>query len=67
MSISIKRCTITFIVRVWAEYLEQQPPSWRGVLEMCDEGGEIPFITLEELLRLIQETTIKQMNAEAEQ
>ena len=54
----MQRCTIAFVVRVWAEYLGQDPPSWRGVLELCDQSEEIPFTTLEEMMGLIQEITM---------
>jgi len=57
MSNPLQRCTITFIVRVWGEYLNCQPPSWRGVLELCDRGEEIVFSNLEDLLAIIQENT----------
>lgn len=66
MSTPIQRCTISFVVRVWAEYLHQQPPAWRGALEMCDQGGEIPFACLEELLTLIQEKTLHHLKMEDE-
>lgn len=57
MSNPLQRRTITFIVRVWGEYLNYQPPSWRGVLELCDRGEEIVFSNLEDLLAIIQENT----------
>lgn len=57
MSNPLQRRTISFVVRVWAEYLDQQPPSWRGSIEMCDQGEEIAFSSLEELLALIQQNT----------
>jgi hypothetical protein len=66
MSNPLQRRTISFVVRVWAEYLDQRPPSWRGSIEMCDQEGEIPFTNLEYLLRLIQEKTIDQLKMEDE-
>lgn len=33
---ALPRRTVTFIVRVWAEYLEQTPPVWRGEIEQVD-------------------------------
>ena len=33
MSGQFARCTETLIVRLWAEYLEQAPPAWRGEIE----------------------------------
>lgn len=61
MSNPLQRCTITFIVRVWGEYLNCQPPTWRGVLELCDRGDEIVFSSLENLLALIQQKTKDQL------
>jgi hypothetical protein len=29
----LPRRTATFIVRIWAEYLGQSPPAWRGEIE----------------------------------
>jgi hypothetical protein len=66
MNNPIQRCTISFVVRVWAEYLNQQPPLWRGAIELCDRGEEIPFANLEEMLTLIQEKTIYQLKMEDE-
>lgn len=64
MRTPIHRCTISFIVRIWAEYLDQQPQSWRGILEICDQGEEIPFINLENLMALIQEKSLRQSKTE---
>ena len=61
MSNPLQRCTITFIVRVWGEHLNYQPPSWRGVFELCDQGEEIVFSSLEDLLFLIQQKTKDQL------
>ena len=57
MNNPLERCTISFIVRIWAEHLKQQPPSWRGVLEICDQGEEVAFSNLEALMTIIQENT----------
>lgn len=62
----LQRCTITFVVRIWAEYLDQRPPSWRGIIELFDRNEEIPFNSLEDLLVLIREKTIHQMKMEKE-
>lgn len=67
MSTPIQRCTVAFIVRIWAEYLDQQPPTWRGAIEMCEQYGEMPFVSLEDLLTIIQEKTIQQLKMEDEQ
>jgi len=33
MSDHLLRRTVTFVVRLWAEYLGQTPPVWRGEIE----------------------------------
>jgi hypothetical protein len=45
---TFSRHTETFIVRLWVEYLEQAPPSWRGEIEHVD-GEVIRFGTLREM------------------
>ena len=44
---ALPRRTVIFIVRVWAEYLEETPPLWRGEIERADTGEVKPFETLE--------------------
>ena len=64
MNNPLQRCTITYIVRVWGEYLNQQPPVWRGVVEMPDRTEEIPFTSLEEMKMLIEKHIILQIGLE---
>jgi hypothetical protein len=64
MQTPLHRCTKSFIVRIWAEYLEHQPQSWRGILEICDQGEEIPFMNLEDLVALIREKSLNQTKME---
>ena len=52
-----KRQTVTYIVRVWAEYLEEQPPSWRGEVESVAGGEKTPFIDLTQMAAAIREKT----------
>lgn len=66
MNNPIKRRTCVYVVRIWAEYLNQQPPCWRGVIEGSDPGEQAPFTSLEELTTLIQEKTIIQSKMEAD-
>jgi hypothetical protein len=60
MKSMLQRHTITFIVRVWAEYLEQTPPSWRGEVERLDSGEQIHFRQLSQVLNFIQFSAAKQ-------
>lgn len=54
MSDRLSRRTETFIVRLWAEYLEQTPPSWRGEVEHVGGKGVTHFRDLREMSRWIQ-------------
>jgi len=38
-----RRQTVTFIVRLWAEYLEQVPPSWRGEIQFVGKREAVRF------------------------
>ena len=58
MATPLHRQTISLIVRVWAEYLEHQPPVWRGVIEGSEPGDIKPFTSLEELMRIIQQKSL---------
>jgi hypothetical protein len=52
------RRTETFIVRIWAEYLEQQtPPAWRGEIEHVGDAEVMHFIGLDELCEHVRRYT----------
>jgi len=55
MAAPLHRQTISLIVRVWAEYLNDQPPAWRGVIEGAEPGDINPFTSLDELTQIIQQ------------
>jgi len=57
MTISTKRNTVTFIVRIWAEYLNESPPRWRGVIEPVDGSEKSHFTDLNQIAELIQQNT----------
>lgn len=54
MSSPLARRTATFIVRVWAEYLEQIPPSWRGEVEVAATREVLHFQSLAELANCLE-------------
>lgn len=56
----LQRRTETFILRVWAEYLEQMPPSWRGEIEHVGSKEVMHFGSLEEMNTWIQSCVAKQ-------
>jgi hypothetical protein len=57
-----------FIVRVWAEYLEQTPPVWRGEIEDVESKEVMRFQTLGEVTDHVQvkvEEQLGRINKEA--
>lgn len=60
MSDSLSRCTETFIVRLWAEYLAQSPPAWRGEIEHVGSKEVIHFGDLEEVSEQIRHCVCKE-------
>ena len=50
---ALRRRTETFIVRVWAEYLEQTPPVWRGEIEHAGSGEKAHFRETADVVRFI--------------
>ncbi len=47
--------TVVFLVKVWAEYAEQDPPALRGELKCLESGQQHLFKDLEELTSLISQ------------
>jgi len=64
MSAFIKPHTITFIVRVWAEYLNEAPPRWRGELNRVGNEQKVHFSQLDEITDFIRKQTMIQINTE---
>ena len=54
MSRPLARRTATFIVRLWAGYLEQTPPAWRGEVQVAATREMLHFQSLEELADCLQ-------------
>jgi len=55
----LPRRTVTFVVRVWAEYLEQTPPTWRGEIEHVGSKEVMHFGNVDEILEFIEDLTAK--------
>jgi hypothetical protein len=51
----LKRHTATFIIRLWAEYLDQEPPTYRGEIESVTSSQKIAFGDLSVLVTFLQE------------
>jgi len=52
-----KRRTMTYIVRIWAEYQDEQPPRWCGVIEVAGSGLKTYFSQLDEMNDFIKQQT----------
>jgi len=57
----LPRRTVIFIVRVWAEYLEQTPPVWRGEVEDVESKEVTRFQTLDEVTDHLQLKVAEQL------
>jgi hypothetical protein len=64
MNTPVKRRTVICIVRVWAEYLNEPPPRWCGVIEMVGSGHQIHFSQLDEIVDFIRKQTMIQIDTE---
>jgi hypothetical protein len=62
MSRPLARRTVTFIVRVWAEYLEQSPPLWRGEVQVAATREVLHFQSREELISCLERCTSRKGN-----
>lgn len=49
-----KRSTLTYIVRIWAEYLDEPQPRWCGEIEQAGDGRKAHFASLEEMTDFIR-------------
>jgi hypothetical protein len=67
VSTRLSRHTETFIVRLWAEYLEQAPPAWRGEIEHVGRGELMRFGNLHEMSQFIQRCALPQHYPEEEE
>lgn len=49
-----QRQTATFIVRVWVEYLQENPPCWRGEIVYLPTGEKVFFQDLTMFPRFVE-------------
>lgn len=47
------RQTRTFIVRIWREYLDEKPPTWRGEVEDTRNQETTRFSSLEQMNAIV--------------
>lgn len=64
MNNPIKRRTCVYVVRIWAEYLNEQPPCWRGTIEGREPGERSAFTSLEEMRDMIEQKTLSVIHIE---
>jgi len=55
---SLSRRTVTFVIRIWAEYLEQTPPVWRGEIECVGSDVKAYVRELADVLSFIMERAL---------
>lgn len=55
----LRRQTVTLVIRLWAEYLEQVPPALRGEIEEVGSGKKIYFCERGEILNFITQATFR--------
>ncbi len=54
MSPQLERKTAVFVIRIWAEYLQAQPPVWRGEVRQALTGESVYFSSLAELWQFLE-------------
>jgi len=50
----LSRCTEIFVVRIWAEYLEQVPPIWQGEIEHVRSRQVVRFKSVDEMIGFME-------------
>lgn len=53
MTDPLARRTVVFVIRMWAEYLQETPPYWRGEIECVDSGEKIYFRNPQEIEKFL--------------
>jgi len=61
MEKSLERKTALFIVRLWTEYLQRDPPAFRGEIEHVISKQKYYFINTEELNQFLLKITQNQI------
>ena len=64
---SFRRQTVTFVVRVWAEYLEREPSIWRGEIVAPNGEHHAYFHSLDDITTFIETHAFSPANEEKEQ
>lgn len=67
VSAYLRRKTVAFTVRIWAEYLEQVPPSWRGEVICVDRGERVAFGSIDRLVEFLQSEVTAALGGDREE
>lgn len=54
MSHPLSRHTVSFVVRLWAEYMGEDPPTWRGEIESVGSDEVVRFGDLQQVVQVIE-------------
>ena len=63
----LQRKTAVFVIRIWAEYLQEQPPLWRGEARQVLTGEFVSFRSLAELWQFLETEALTAANPTKEQ
>ena len=55
MTRSLDRRTEIFVVRLWAEYLEQENSTWRGEIEHMGSRRHLRFASVERMVQWMEQ------------
>ena len=66
MSQILRRKTAVFVIRIWAEYLQAQPPIWRGEVSQVHTGESAYFSSLAELWQFLEAQALTVANPSEE-
>ena len=58
----LQRKTAVFVIRIWAEYLQEQPPLWRGEARQVLTGEFVSFGSLAELWQFLETEALAAAN-----
>lgn len=58
----LQRKTAVFVIRIWAEYLQEQPPLWRGEARQVLTGESAYFRSLAELWQFLETEALAAAN-----
>ncbi|MAT44174.1 MAG: hypothetical protein CL609_17720 [Anaerolineaceae bacterium] len=59
MTKPLKIHSISFVLRVWAEFLTREPPQLRGEIENVENKQRIYFSKLEDIQQFIKKSAVE--------